>query len=551
MARFNTPRHQTKPAVATVTSPLRTNSGAPDARTYEGAAAWNKDAKTDLFGRLTSSFHGNEKSFYESGKQRDDKLVELVRQLAVSEPQWMLDFATWLRGPGNIRTAALMVAAEFVKARLDAGCTGGSFNRRIIDAVCQRADEPGELLAYWLTTYGRRVPKPVKRGLADAAARLYTERSLLKYDTDAHTVRFADVLDICHPSPLEGKWWQADLFTHALDRRHNNVDEIPESLGMVRANASFRARAAEAPSLVYDSNALNEAGYTWENALALAGDLGVEKRRVWEAMIPNMGIMALTRNLRNFDKEGVSDEVAQHVVGQLTDPVTIANSRMFPFRFLAAYRAASASLRWAYPLEKALNLSLDNVPSLNGRTLILVDRSPSMFPGWGYVGDPKSDISLADQAAVFGAALALRADNPTLIEFGGNSREIIVRKGISVLKLIEEFLQDSGTDIPSAIKKHYAGHNRVIVVTDEQTRPGYFPSNMRMYGGMVETPINDLVPKNIPVYMWALGGYSTSALLTGQDGRFTLGGLTDKAFRMIPQLEAGMTGTWPWETGSA
>jgi hypothetical protein len=36
---------------------------------------------------------------------------------------------------------------------------------------------PGEALAYRTATHGRAVPKPVKSGIADAAARLYNERS--------------------------------------------------------------------------------------------------------------------------------------------------------------------------------------------------------------------------------------------------------------------------------------------------------------------------------------------------------------------------------------
>jgi hypothetical protein len=34
----------------------------------------------------------------------------------------------------------------------------------------------------------------VKRGIGDAVGRLYSEYSLLKYDTDAHGFRFGDVL---------------------------------------------------------------------------------------------------------------------------------------------------------------------------------------------------------------------------------------------------------------------------------------------------------------------------------------------------------------------
>src|SRR5690606_7218412 len=123
---------------------------------------------------------------------------------------------------------------------------------------------------------------------------------------------------------------------------------------------------------------LADAGMTWE---ALAGWLqGPMDARAWEAVIPAMGYMALLRNLRNFDEAGVGDAVAQTVAARLADAEQVRRSRQFPFRFLAAYRAAR-SLRWAYPLERALGHSLANVPALPGRTLILVDRSGSMFGG--------------------------------------------------------------------------------------------------------------------------------------------------------------------------
>ena len=33
----------------------------------------------------------------------------------------------------------------------------------------------------------------------------------------------------------------------------------------------------------------------------------------------------------------------------------------------------------------------------------------------------------------------------------------------------------------------------------------------------------------------------------GKPNRHTFGGLTDAAFRLIPLLEAGRAGAWPWE----
>src|SRR5690606_14590517 len=133
-------------------------------------------------------------------------------------------FLPWLRDEANLRTAPVVAALEAVKARLDAGLDGG--NRRLVASVLRRPDEPGEALAYWISTYGRAVPTPVKRGIADAVRRLYGERALVKYDTATRGFRFGDVLDLVHPAPDPAKPWQGDLFRHALDRRHRRDNPI-------------------------------------------------------------------------------------------------------------------------------------------------------------------------------------------------------------------------------------------------------------------------------------------------------------------------------------
>ncbi|GII04033.1 hypothetical protein [Planobispora takensis] len=150
--------------------------------------------------------------------------------------------ATRPAGSSPVKTgrAPIVAALEAVRARLAAGEQG--MNRQLVDSVLQRADEPGEAPAYWTSRHGRAIPKPVKRGVADAVARLYTERGLLKYDTDSRGYRFGDVIDLVHPAPDAGRRpWQGDLFAHALDRRHKRDKPIPESLRMLRARAELPA----------------------------------------------------------------------------------------------------------------------------------------------------------------------------------------------------------------------------------------------------------------------------------------------------------------------
>lgn len=549
MSRFN--QRSVRPAVH---SPVTTTG--ERTRTHEGATGHVRDARSELFLLSVSNFVSAD-TFYEKGGDRDDRFTQLVRQLAVEDPEWTVGLLGWLRGEGNMRTAAIVGAAEFVKARLDANQLSSTslsstvhegWNRQVIASVLQRPDEPGEMLGYWTSKYGRKLPKPVKRGIADAVQRLYNGKSLLKYDTASKGYRFGDVLNLVHAAPDPGKPWQGDVFQYALDRRHNPDDAVPPA-----SNRPLTARqelmalpVGERRAVVTTEGGaerLAAAGMTWE---ALAGWLqGPMDAAAWEAIIPSMNVMALARNLRNFDEAGVSDTVAAQVCARFTDPEQVAKSRMFPFRWWAAYKHAP-SLRWAHALEQALNHSLANVPRLKGTTLILVDRSPSMFPGYGFSTPNQSDITLAEQAAVFGSALALRAEKPTLVEFGGNSNELAVPKGGSVLKLIEQYGQIDGTDIPTAVKTHWYAHDRIVIVTDEQTRPGWLPSNMHSHGGMRETAINDLVPKNVPVYLWNLAGYKAGAMPSGSTGRHCFGGLTDHAFRMVPLLESGRDCDWPW-----
>lgn len=547
MSKFNRPR--ARPAAA---SPVKTEAR-PTGRTHEGAPGHARDAKSELFLLAVANMVG-EDTFYERAKARDDRYSALVRRLAVEDAEWTARLLAWLRADAHMRSASLVGAAEYVKGRLDAagsrerhtheageGADAASFggdslgyrtttNRRVIDSVLQRADEPGEMLAYWTSKYGRNIPKPVKRGVADAVGRLFTERNLLKYDTDSKGFRFGDVLDLVHPSPDGDKSWQGALFAYALDRRHNRGSiPDPDVLPMLAYNLAFLESAGENPERLLDAAALKRAGLTWENALSLAGNK-VDKKALWEALIPTMGYMALLRNLRNFDQAGVSDEVAEQVAAKLADPEQVTKSRQFPFRFLAAYNAAP-SLRWSWALEKALNASLSNVPSMPGRTLILVDRSGSMF---GSISQ-RSGLNRADSAAIFGTALAVRAASADLVEFGTSHRPVRVSAGASVLAVLKEFTSMGGTNTAEAVRSNYRAHDRVVIVTDEQAWGGYYGAD----------PLGQ-VPVNVPIYTWNLAGYEHGHGPSGEGQRHTFGGLTDAAFRMIPLLEAGRNADWPF-----
>ncbi|SCE26749.1 TROVE domain-containing protein [Streptomyces sp. SolWspMP-5a-2] len=354
MSRFNA-----RTARPVARGPVTTTDGRTS--TFEGGATHVRTARGELFMLAVTNMVGQD-TFYESGEGRDTRFATLVRQLAVEDPAWTVGLLGWLRGAANMRTAAVVGAAEFVKGRLDAqeagdlvpdsstaAAAGGGWNRRAVNAALLRADEPGELLGYWTGRYGRAIPKPLKRGVGDAVRRLYSGKSLLKYDTASHDYRFGDVLNLVHAAPDPDKPWQGDLFAYALDRRHHPETAVPAASNhMLTARAAMSAvPVAERRALLLAPDGpkrLAHAGMTWE---ALSGWLqGPMDAAAWEAIILSVGLMALVRNLRNFDEAGVSDTAAQWICGRLADPEEVRGSRQFPYRFLSAYRTAP-SLRWS------------------------------------------------------------------------------------------------------------------------------------------------------------------------------------------------------------
>lgn len=262
--------------------------------THEGGTGYAKDDKTALY-TLAVTNMVTEPTFYESGKDRDDRFRTLVRRVTTQDPTWVTGFIGFLRNEANMRSASIVVAAEAAKTLLDLRANGVEVEgnvRSIIASACERADEPAEMLGYWLANYGRALPMGVKRGIGDAAVRLYTERNALKYDGKSRGVRMGDVLNLTHPTPSAA--WQSDLFRYLLDRRHGHANGvIPETLTTILAateldktpenqrRALLRKRGPEA---------LANAGYTWERLSGwLPGGMDAE---AWEAIIPSMGYMA-------------------------------------------------------------------------------------------------------------------------------------------------------------------------------------------------------------------------------------------------------------------
>jgi len=516
---------------STATTPQRVS-------TFEGDVGRGLDAKTELFTLALTNLVG-EPTFYETASARDTRFAALVHEVTTEDPAWVAGLVPFLRDTAQLRSVSIVAAAEYAVA-------GGPGARPVIAAALQRADEPAEMLGYWLAAQGRAIPMAVKRGIADGARRLYTERAALKWDGTSRGIRMADVIELTHPKPVAP--WQSALFKHLLDKRHGHVtvsdehlDELAVSLPRIASAARLEtlAGAERRARLRNDPAALRDAGYTWER---LSGWLPANEAGVvldadaWASIIPSMGYMALLANLRNFEEADVDSDTLGRVAATLADPASVAASRQLPYRFWSAYKH-SGTVLFGPELEGALQLSLANVAPLPGRSLVLIDTSGSMqTPISGHSGVQAFEIGAVVAAAVADAARRGGGQADVVLYATGSARQRVHR---SVLRTVQDVAArigevGHGTDTWTNAQRWFDGHDRVFVFTDMQDHPDQARAGIDQW--------------SCPVYVWDLRGYGKANLDTAR-GRYLFAGFSDAAFRLVPLLEAGHHAAGPWEHG--
>jgi hypothetical protein len=534
-----------------------TASPKSDVPTGNGGKGFAYAEKSALFLLGVTNFTGQD-TYYESAEARDSRYVELIRSVAKADPEWVANFLSWLRTSGNIRTAAITGAIEYGRTVSGRAPFDSLTPRAVLRSVLQRADEPSEALGYWLANYGKPLPKWFKRALGDAAKALYNEKSVLKYDSQGAAIRFGDVISLSQVDTTDSPY-KAAVFAYAQDRRYDNVD-LSRYQGLTtlvdRQVMADIPREEREAFLKDHPDAARLAGHTWESLASWFG--GELTATFWESVIPNMGYMALIRNLRNFAKAGISDSYAKFVAEKIADEEAVLSSRQLPLRFLSAYRAVAPQpagyygLRtvseavqpkyrklWEPALSKALDISLRSVPELSGDTLVMIDRSGSMSD----LLSGNSTVSRYDNAVAFGLALALRAENAVVFAYDDRSDPFTVDYSASLLSNIQRFYKElpiaGGTrtvQVAETLLRRFRGAvNRLVIVTDEQA--DYYGKSLP-----------DVVPADVTTFTFNVAGYQAAHAPQGRGNFYAVGGLTDSAFAMMQNIEAAGFGSWPWES---
>ena len=335
----------------------------------------------------------------------------------------------------------------------------------------------------------------------------------------------ADVIELTHPQPKDGR--QSALFKYLLDRRHHDDARAdPTVLPMLAAAADLEAVPADERRTLLRARgpqALADAGFSWERLSGwLPGGLDAE---AWEAVIPSMGVMALVRNLRNFDRAGISERAVEAVIAKLTDRAEVAKARLFPYQVWAGY-AHAPSDDWKRALGRTLDLTVANIPPLDG-TLVVIDTSGSMQ-------SPVSNRSMlqrVEAAAVMAMATTRKAGPVDVVIYGQESARVRGVAGLSVLAGVQKVVGLVGavghaTYGHTAIARHFdpKRHRRVALFTDATLRDSTHVATVRHSlesAGVEATLYDDVVVEPTTASFQAAARFAAEGRF---DGYISVGG---------------------------
>ena len=328
-------------------------------------------------------------TYYASAEVQLATVLELCQDI---DPQFIAQTAVYCRERSHMKDMPALLLA--VLAAQGAAQLVPAFSRVIDNGKMLRNFV--QILRSGVT--GRRSLGTRPKKLVQAWLNAADEKTLLAACVGT-APSLADIVKMVHPQPRQA--WRAAFFAWLVGKPH--AAALPPALAAFEAWK--RERSLPLPPVPFQ--------------MLTAQPL---QRDAWVQIARQGGWQMLRMNLNTFARHGVFevDGMAELVAGRLGDPQALATARMMPYQLMSALLAASdavpAVVRQA--LERALELSLAQVPQIAGRVVVCPDVSGSMSsPVSGYRGSATSSVRCIDVAALIAAAMLRSNRQATMLPF--------------------------------------------------------------------------------------------------------------------------------------
>lgn len=360
-------------------------------RAYGRSEAMQLVRKYDIFGVLDA-------------KDTVSLMEEIIDSALDYDFKATLDWAVELRNEFYIRLnpQVIMVRAAIHPKRKQFTAEFNGAFAAINKQVMFRADDAMSQMAYYLyKNNGKKndIPSVIKRSWASRLGSL-SRYEVAKYKN--HEIGMINAVRICHAN--------SDV-----------LDELMQN-GTVEVEQGQK---------------------TWENLRS--------EGKSWAEIFNTvkMGHMALLRNLRGFLTEVEDRDLAVKYMESLKSGVL--KGKQFPFRYYTAYQMigkARGEIHFAQlaldTLEECIDISIENMPKLKGKTMCLSDNSGS---AWGGLTTEYGSVVVAEIDNLSSVITAMRSDEGYVGKFGDILRVYPISKRRGALEQAREICENNSNDV--------------------------------------------------------------------------------------------------------
>jgi hypothetical protein len=455
-----------------------------------GGEAYSQSPELELISILLTSFANNQ--FYEKSESKFDRIIELLKNV---NPLFAAKAAIYARTEFGMRSISHVLASEIAKH-----VSGQKWAKSFYEKIVYRPDDMIEILSYHKKN--GKLSGAMKKGFAMAFNK-FDAYQLAKYRAENKQVKLIDVVNLVHPKGNESN---------------------KEALKLL---VKGELKSTE----------------TWESKLSNAGKSGVNKEKAkkdaWIGLIKErkIGYFALLRNLRNIQEQ--APEILKDALELLVDEKLIKKSLVLPFRFMTAIeeikKVQSNTNDIIIGINRAIDISCDNVPIFDGETAVVVDFSGSM--GLSYK-EPRGKASL------LGAILA-KSNNSDFMIFGNHAKYINFNPMDSILTIVNYMNRlnkgwgysndiignvGNGTNFHSIFQTLNKKYERLIILSDMQGWIGY------------NTPVSSFNTYknkfNADPFIYSFDLAGNGSMQFPEKNVFCLAGFSEKIFDVMKLLES-------------
>ena len=445
----------------------KNKASAPTAVNHSGAAVYGVRDETVLDRFLVLGAEGG--TAYVGEREQVLEMVPSIERLLASDHRWVVDHTVAFSeaGRGVKNDPALFVLAM-------AASTGTSTDKAYALAEMPKVARTGTHILQFVAMVDKL--RGWSRGLRTGIANWYTNKTvdqlayqLVKYPNRGGW-RQGDVLRSAHPTPVDTAMDQVFKFAVGRDydatgikwlEAHDKLQAAKTVKQVVALIEQYRAFAEIVPS-------------QWQ-----------KEPDVWRAMLPNLGITAIVRNLGRMTAYGVLNGMSDadvYVQNALRDGELIKKGRLHPLTVLNGWMAYTgavgdrkSSMEWravpqiAAAMEDAFYLSFDAVAPTGRRFVYGLDVSGSMAAQISGLS-----ITCAQAVAAMSMVLARREQRYKIMAFnnGIEKLDITPKTDFKAMFRMVNGINGGGTNCALPMQwamKEGVEADAFVVLTDNET----------------------------------------------------------------------------------